>query len=75
MISVSVGTTTKRETKMYAPSTTIRTILEENDVDYSASQIMLDGSNLQADEMDKTLADLNKTTKCLLVAVVKAANA
>lgn len=75
MIRVIVGTTTQRNEKNYAPNTTVRDILEDNAVDYSVAQIMLDGCSLHAGDMDKTLADLNITEKCMLVAVVKADNA
>lgn len=75
MIRVIVGTTTQRNEKNYTPGTTIRSILEDNAVDYSVSQVMLDGASLQAGDMDKTLADMNVTEKCMLIAVVKAANA
>jgi hypothetical protein len=75
MISVIVGTTTQRNTKNYTADTTIRTILEDNGVDYSVAQVMLDGANLHAGDMDKTLADMNIREKCMLIAVVKAANA
>ncbi len=75
MIKVIVGTTTERTEKMYAPSTTLRTILEENGVDYSVAQIMFDGRSLRAGEMDNTLAQENVTEKCSIIAVVKAANA
>lgn len=75
MIQVTVGTTTKRIKKVYDSSTKIRTILEENDVDYSVATIMLDGANIQADDMDKTLATLNKIDKCMLIAIVKAESA
>lgn len=75
MVRVIVGTTTQRQEKNYPANTTVRTILEDNAIDYSVSQIMMDGANLQADQMDKTLAQLNKTEKCMLIAVVKAANA
>lgn len=75
MIRVIVGTTTQRNEKNYTADTTIRTILEDNAVDYSTSQVMLDGATLQAGTMDKTLADLNITEKCMLIAVVKASNA
>lgn len=75
MIHVIVGTTTQRYEKNYTPDTTIRNILEENSVDYSVAQVMLDGASLQAGDMDKTLADMNVREKCMLVAVVKAANA
>lgn len=75
MVKVIVGTTTQRNEKNYTADTTIRTILEDNAVDYAVAQIMLDGSNLAIDAMDKTLAELNKTEKCMLIAVVKASNA
>ena len=74
MIRVIVGTTTQRNEKNYTADTTIRTILEDNAVDYSTAQVMLDGATLQAGTMDKTLADLNITEKCMLIAVVKASN-
>lgn len=75
MIQVIVGTTTTRNTKNYTADTTLRYILEDNAVDYSVAQVMLDGASLQAGDMDKTLSDMNVTEKCMLVAVVKANNA
>lgn len=75
MIQVIVGTTTTRNTKNYTADTTLRYILEDNAVDYSVAQVMLDGASLHAGDMDKTLADMNVTEKCMLIAVVKASNA
>ena len=75
MIQVIVGTTTTRNTKNYTADTTLRYILEDNAVDYSVAQVMLDGASLQAGDMDKTLADMNVAEKCMLIAVVKASNA
>lgn len=75
MIQVIVGTTTTRNTKNYTADTTLRYILEDNAVDYSVAQVMLDGASLQAGDMDKTLADMHVTEKCMLIAVVKASNA
>ena len=75
MIQVIVGTTTTRNTKNYTADTTLRYILEDNAVDYSVAQVMLDGASLQAGTMDKSLAELNISEKCMLIAVVKAANA
>jgi len=76
MVEVIVGTTTSREKKLYSRSTTIRTILEDNNVDYSVAQVMLDGATLQVGEMDKTLEENGVTAdKCMLIACVKAANA
>ena len=75
MIRVIVGTTTQRNEKNYPANTTLRTILEDNAVDYSVSQIMLDGANINPGDMDKTVSDLNIVEKCMLIAVVKANNA
>lgn len=75
MIKVIVGTTTQRNEKNYPADTTIRTILEDNAVDYSVAQVMLDSVSLQLGDMDRTLAELNITEKCMLIAVVKASNA
>lgn len=75
MINVIVGTTTNRVSKNYPGNTTLRNILDDNTVDYSVSQVMLDGANIGAMDLDKTLAELNKTEKCTLIAVTKANNA
>lgn len=75
MINVIVGTTTSRTSKMYPGATSLRTILEDNAVDYSVSQILLDGATIGAMDLDKTLTELNKTEKCSLIASIKANNA
>lgn len=75
MIQVTVGTTTERTKKNYSSDTTIRTILEDNNVDYSVATVMLDGANIKTNEMDSTLAALGKVEKCMLIAVVKAESA
>lgn len=75
MIKVIVGTTTQRVTKMCTPNTTLRTILEEEGVDYSVAQVMFDGASIKAGDLDKSLASMGVTEKCMLTAVVKASNA
>lgn len=72
MIQVTVGSTTNRTRKLYPGATTIRHILEDNDIDYGVATIMIDGANIQANEMDQTLEELGKVEKCMLIAVVKA---
>lgn len=72
MISVTVGTTTNKTTDMFSPETTIRQILEAKSVDYSAASILIDGANITAGDLDKSLAALNKTTRCFIIAAVKA---
>jgi hypothetical protein len=75
MIHVIVGTSSFRNEKNYPADTTIRYILEDNAVDYSVAQVMLDGASLQPGDMDRTLAEKEIKEKCMLIAVVKAANA
>ncbi|NCC99832.1 MAG: hypothetical protein EOL95_09080 [Bacteroidia bacterium] len=72
MIQVTVGSTTNRTKKLYPGTTTIRSILEDNDIDYGVATIMIDGANIQSNEMDSTLTELGKVEKCMLIAVVKA---
>lgn len=75
MIKVIVGTTTQRNEVNYTADKSLRYILEDNNIDYSTANIMLDGANIKAGDMDKTLADLGITEKCMLIAAVKADNA
>lgn len=75
MINVTVGTTTSRNKKLYPSGTTVRSILEDQSVDYAVSTIMIDGANITSSDMDKTLADLGKVEKCMIIAVVKAESA
>lgn len=75
MVQVTVGTTTNRVKRNYAGDTTIRNILEDNAIDYAVATIMLDGVNIKVNEMDLTLNELNKTEKCMLIAIVKAESA
>ena len=72
MIQVTVGTTTNRTKKLYPASSTVRSILEDNDVDYGVATVMMDGANIQSNEMDQTLEQLGKVEKCMLIAVIKA---
>ena len=75
MVEVLVGSSTSRSKKIYPSNTSIRNILEDNDIAYASSQIMLDGMAIQADGMDKTLDDYNIAEKCILVSAIKSNNA
>ena len=44
-------------------------------IKYEILDLTNNTNDLQAGDMDRTLADLNISTKCMLIAVVKAANA
>lgn len=75
MIKVVVGNNVNRETVIVSPTTTLRSVLETNGIDYSRGVMHLDGSSLQPGDLDKTFADFGITEKCFLLNVVKADNA
>ncbi|MBQ8001290.1 MAG: hypothetical protein IJ298_08880 [Ruminococcus sp.] len=75
MIKVVVGNNVKRETVIVDANTTLRTVLEDANVDYTRGVMHLDGSSLNPGDLDKTFASLGITEKCYLLNVVKADNA
>jgi hypothetical protein len=75
IVNVKVGTNLNRTTVMVASDTTIRKILEDNGINYETSTVYLDGINLKAGEMDKTLNDFNIAENCYIIAAQKTENA
>lgn len=75
MIKVVVGNNVKREAVIVDANTTLRTVLEDANVDYTRGVMHLDGSYLNPGDLDKTFASLGITDKCYLLNVVKADNA
>ena len=75
MIKVVVGNNVKRENVIVDANTTLRTVLEDANVDYTRGVMHLDGSSLNPGDLDKTFASLGITEKCYLLNVVKADNA
>ena len=75
MIKVVVGNNVKRETVIIDENTTLRTVLEDANVDYTRGVMHLDGSSLNPGDLDKTFASFGITEKCYLLNVVKADNA
>ena len=75
MVQVIVGNNVKRETVLVSPETTLRTVLEDNNIDYARGSMHLDGASLNPGDLDKTFASLVITEKCYLLNVVKADNA
>ena len=75
MIKVTVSNNVKRETVFVSDDRTLRSVLEENQIDYTRGMTNLDGSPLRAGDLDKTFADFNIAEKCFLSAIVKADNA
>lgn len=75
MIQVIVGQNVNRTAVDVENTRTLRSVLEENHIDYSRGNMTLDGAPLQPGDLDKTFADKGITTKCYLLSVVKADNA
>ena len=75
MIKVTIGNNVKRESKFIDEETTIRTALEDSEIDYTRGSINLDGAPLGPGEFDKSFADFGITEKCYLLQVVKTDNA
>jgi hypothetical protein len=75
MIQVTLGTNTNRKKVNVDPNTTLRTVLEDNEVNYSTATVHMDGASLQPGDLDKSFADFGITESTYLIAVVKADNA
>lgn len=75
MVKVVVGNNVKRESVIVDSSTTLRSVLEDAGIDYTRGVMHLDGSSLQAGDLDKTFNDFGIAEKCFLLNVVKADNA
>ena len=75
MIKVTVGNSVKRDTVIVSANTTLRSILEDADIDYARGSVTLDGATLKAGDFDKTLEEFGITERCYLLSVVKTDNA
>lgn len=75
MIKVTVGNNVKRESVLVDKTATLRSVLEENEIDYTRGVMHLDGSSLNPGDLDKTFEQMGITEKCFLLNVVKADNA
>ncbi|RGH18327.1 hypothetical protein DWV75_03750 [Ruminococcus sp. AF12-5] len=75
MIKVTVGNNVKRNSVIVDEATTLRSVLETNEIDYTRGTMHLDGSTLQPGDLDKSFSDMGIREKCFLLNVVKADNA
>ena len=75
MINVTIVDNLHRNTYPVDPNTTLRSVLEAHDVDYTTGQTKLDGSSLAAGALDKTFVDFGIAEKCYLVNIAKQDNA
>lgn len=71
MIRVIVGTNTNRKSVLVDPSRTLKSVLEENGIDYSRGGIHLDGLAVGGEGINRTFTEHGITEDCILVAVVK----
>lgn len=77
MIRVTVGNNLSRKnvTIEDETATTLKSVLEENQIDYTRFSVNLDGATLQPGDLEKTFADFGITNSCFLLAVTKMDNA
>ena len=75
MIQVKINTTATRKTIAINPDSTVREVLEANEVNYDITPVYLDGAPLGIGDHDKTFTELGITEKCVLSAIVKTQNA
>ena len=75
MIKVVVGNNAKRTPVIVEPSKTLRSVLEENHIDYSLGAMHLDGATLNPGDLDKTFEDFGIRETCFLLNVAKTDNA
>lgn len=71
MISVLVGTNTNRKRITVDPSRTVKSVLEEQHIDYSTGGIHLDGLAIGGEGLNKSFTDHGITEDCILISVVK----
>ena len=72
MIKVTIGTNLNRSSIMIDPSRTIKSVLEENNIDYARGGIHLDGLAVAGEELNKSFSQHGISDECMLISVVKA---
>lgn len=75
MIKVTLGTNTTRTVVIVPDYTTLREVLEENEIDYSTGALHLDGASIRPGDLDRSFEALGITEKTYLINVVKADSA
>lgn len=76
MITVTIGTNLERKEVMVDPTAvTIKELFKNNGVAYERATNYLDGCPINAAQINQTLAELNVTSDCTLLSVIKNDNA
>lgn len=71
MIRVTIGTNTNRKAVTVDPGRTLKSVLDENGIDYSTGGIHLDGLAVGGAGLNKSFTEHGITEDCILVSVVK----
>lgn len=76
MITVTIGTNLDRKEILVDPETkTIKDLFKENGIAYERATNYLDGCPINASQINQTLAQLNVTSDCTILSVIKNDNA
>lgn len=75
MFKVFVGNNVDRWSVMVTPDTTLRALLEQEQIDYTRGTMHLDGVSLRPGDLDKTFAEIGVTSECYLLMIKKVDNA
>lgn len=71
MIRLKIGTNTSSTTAIVEPTRTIKSLLEEHNVDYSRGGVHLDGLAIAGADLNKTLEEHGVEESGILICVVK----
>ena len=76
MITVTIGTNLDRKEVLVDPETkTLKDLFKENNVAYERATNYLDGCPINAAQINQTLSQLNVTSDCTILSVIKNDNA
>ena len=78
MLKVVVGNNANRDQVLVDENSTLREVLEDNEVEYATGVMHLDGAPIEPGDLNKTFADLGYSgveSRIYLINVVKTDNA
>ena len=75
MFEIYIGNNLDRNKYPVDPDSTVRSALEEHDIDYSFGMVTLDSVTLRGGDLDKTFRELNAATGSYLLCIKKSQNA
>ena len=74
MIKVTIGTNVDRKDIVVDPAVTLRSVLDEGNIDYTKGTMHLDGAALYPGDLDRAFLAFNIKERCFLLNVAKADN-